>query len=181
MLRRDCCDSAVVCTDLEELAALHAINDTIEYAANDMKTGTSAGGMLACSMLYNHKGQKMDCSKAVELFENGGPIIFKKNGFNKLRRLVDSQYPAKNIENVLKDIFGDSKISDAETEGLITAYDITNREAVLFDTESAKRDKKRDYRLRDIARATSAAPTYFPIAEIFILLSSQYFRNACIS
>lgn len=139
----------------------------------DMIAGTSAGGMLACSMLYNYKGQKMDCSKAVELFENGGPIIFKKNGFNKLRRLVDSQYPAKNIENVLKDIFGDSKISEAETEGLITAYDITNREAVLFDTESAKKDKKRDYRLRDIARATSAAPTYFPAAEIMSMGSTK--------
>lgn len=44
----------------------------------DMIAGTSAGGMLACSMLYNHNGQKMDCSKAVELFENGGPTIFKK-------------------------------------------------------------------------------------------------------
>lgn len=132
----------------------------------DMIAGTSAGGMLACSMLYNHNGQKMDCAKAVELFESGGPIIFKKNGFNNIRRMFDSMYPAKNIERVLADVFGDSQLSSAVTEGLITAYDITNREAILFDTDSAQKDKNRDYRLADIARATSAAPTYFPVAEI---------------
>lgn len=132
----------------------------------DMVAGTSAGGMLACSMLYNHNGQKMDCAKAVELFESGGPIIFKKNGFNGIRRMFDSMCPAKNIESVLAGIFGDSRLSASETEGLVTAYDITNREAVLFDTDSAQKDPNRDYRLADIARATSAAPTYFPVAEI---------------
>lgn len=132
----------------------------------DMIAGTSAGGMLACSMLYKHDGKKMDCSKAVELFESGGPIIFKKTCFNQIRRVFDSMYPAKNIESVLAEIFGDSQLSESDTEGLITAYDITNREAVLFDTDSAKRDPNRDYRLADIARATSAAPTYFPVAEV---------------
>lgn len=132
----------------------------------DMIAGTSAGGMLACSMLYKHDGKKMDCSKAVELFESGGPIIFKKTCFNQIRRVFDSMYPAKNIESVLAEIFGSSQLSESDTEGLITAYDITNREAVLFDTDSAKRNPNRDYRLADIARATSAAPTYFPVAEV---------------
>lgn len=31
----------------------------------DIIAGTSAGGMLACSMLYKHDGKKMDCSTAV--------------------------------------------------------------------------------------------------------------------
>lgn len=132
----------------------------------DMIAGTSAGGMLACSMLYKHDGKKMDCSTAVSLFESGGPRIFKKNGFNQIRRIFDSMYPAKNIEAVLAEVFGDSQLSESDTEGLITAYDITDREAVLFDTSSAKRDQNRDYRLADIARATSAAPTYFPVAEV---------------
>lgn len=132
----------------------------------DMIAGTSAGGMLACSMLYCHNGEKMDCDKAVELFENGGPLIFKKNGFNKIRRLFDSLYPAKNIEGVLEDIFGEVQLSESETLGLITAYDITKREAVLFDTDSAQRDAARDFLLRDVARATSAAPTYFPVAQV---------------
>ena len=132
----------------------------------DMIAGTSAGGMLACSMLYCHNGKKMDCAKAVELFENGGPIIFKKTGLNKIRRLFDSLYPAKNIEGVLADVFGESQLSKSETLGLITAYDITKREAVLFDTDSAQRDAARDFHLRDVARATSAAPTYFPVAEV---------------
>lgn len=132
----------------------------------DMIAGTSAGGMLACSMLYNHDGKKMDCSTAVSLFESGGPVIFKKNGFNQIRRIFDSMYPAKNIEAVLAGVFGEAQLSESDTEGLITAYDITNREAVLFDTDSAQRDANRDYRLADIARATSAAPTYFPVAEV---------------
>lgn len=132
----------------------------------DMIAGTSAGGMLACSMLYKHDGKKMDCSTAVSLFESGGPRIFKKNGFNQLRRMFDAMYPAKNIEAVLAEVFGESQLSESDTEGLITAYDITNREAVLFDTDSAQRDANRDYRLADIARATSAAPTYFPVAEV---------------
>ncbi len=139
----------------------------------DMIAGTSAGGMLACSMLYNHDGKKMDCATAVELFEQGGPKIFKKTFLNQIRRVFDSLYPAKNIESVLADIFGNSQLSDSDKEGLITAYDITNREAVLFDTDSARREPHRDYRLADIARATSAAPTYFPVAEVSSMAGTQ--------
>jgi patatin-like phospholipase/acyl hydrolase len=61
---------------------------------------------------------------------------------------------------------GDVRLSDTRKNALVTAYDITNRKAVLFSTPQAKAYTHRDYYLRDVARATSAAPTYFKLATV---------------
>lgn len=158
---------AMILNEIEQRLRIRT-NNPNAYLSDyfDMIAGTSAGGMLACSMIYNHKGQRMDLAKAVELFESGGPRIFKKTAFSGIRRLFDAIYPAKNIEAVLEETFGESTLSESHTEGLITAYDIDARAALIFDTTSARRTNDRNYRLRDVARSTSAAPTYFPVSYI---------------
>ena len=131
----------------------------------DLIAGTSTGGILACCYLYNNDGNRYDAAKAVEMYENHGATIFKKRLFRFFIRLFDALYPSKGIDGVLKETFGEAKLSDAPCNSAVMAYDIAERKAVIFTRDSARKEVRRDYLLRDIARATSAAPTYFRVAK----------------
>ena len=131
----------------------------------DLIAGTSAGSILACFYLYHHHNNRFDATKAVELYEKYGKTIFQKRLFRNVIRLFDALYPDKGIDKVLKDTFGDAKLSDAPCNSTIMAYHITERKAVIFTADAARREAYRDFLLRDIARATSAAPTYFRVAQ----------------
>ena len=131
----------------------------------DLIAGTSAGGLLACYYLYYHNGLRFNATEAVDLYEHYGATIFQKRCFRFFIRLFDALYPEKGIEQVLYNIFGDAKLSDAPCNSAILAYHITERKAVIFTADTARCEKGRDYLLRDIARATSAAPTYFRVAQ----------------
>jgi patatin-like phospholipase/acyl hydrolase len=61
---------------------------------------------------------------------------------------------------------GDVTLAQSRKNCIITAYDITERKAVFFTSPEARKYEHRNWLLRDVARATSAAPTYFELAEI---------------
>ena len=131
----------------------------------DMVAGTSTGGILACYYLYNNNGNRYDAKKAVDMYENHGATIFQKRFFRFFIRFFDALYPSKGIDSVLKDTFGEAKLSDSPCNSAVMAYDISERKAVIFTRDSARNEPGRDYRLCDIARATSAAPTFFRVAK----------------
>ena len=115
----------------------------------DLIAGTSTGGMLACFYLYNHNGVRLDASKAIDLYTNHGAKIFKKRPFRCIIRLFDALYPDRGIEKTLKRTFGDALLSEAPCNSAVMAYDITTRKAVIFTADDARREKGRDYLLRD--------------------------------
>ncbi|MDR1346251.1 MAG: patatin-like phospholipase family protein [Bacteroidales bacterium] len=140
----------------------------------DLIAGTSTGGILACFyLLPGSAGEgmksKYPASEAINLYANHGKDIFKPKT-NKLfwgiSNLFSEKYTEKNLEKILTDVMGDVRLSETRKNALVTAYDITSRKAVLFSTPVAKQYTHRDYFLRDVARATSAAPTYFKLATV---------------
>ena len=131
----------------------------------DMIAGTSTGGILACYYLYNNDGYRLDAAKAVDMYEKHGATIFKKRLLRFIIRFFDALYPSKGIDAILKETFGETKLSESPCNSAVMAYDISERKAVIFTRDSARKEPARDYRLRDIARATSAAPTYFRVAK----------------
>lgn len=48
-----------------------------------------------------------------------------------------------------------------------------NNKDIIFKSTDAILNRDRDFYVKDIARATSAAPTYFPSAEIKNLIASE--------
>jgi patatin-like phospholipase/acyl hydrolase len=69
----------------------------------------------------------------------------------------------------------DLKLSQLLRPCLVTAYDITRREARFFNSADVPVEGiGRDFLVRDVARATSAAPTYFPPAHIAALDHKVY-------
>ena len=140
----------------------------------DMIAGTSTGGILTCFYLLppddeNGLHSKYLAKDAVGLYVENGKKIFKpkrKKPFSRLSNLFSEMYSADGLEKILKEIMGDVYLSQSRKHCLVTSYDVVNRKAVLFTTpKSRENEGYRDYYMRDIARATSAAPTYFKLAE----------------
>ncbi len=82
--------------------------------------------------------------------------------------LFDTKYNIASFEVVLSNYFKDSKLSDVlqDTNVIATAVNRLNNKDIIFKSVEAILDRNKDFYMRDIARATSAAPTYFPSAEI---------------
>ncbi|MDR3297407.1 MAG: patatin-like phospholipase family protein, partial [Prevotellaceae bacterium] len=129
----------------------------------DMMAGTSTGGILTCFYLLP---EGLPAKDAVGFYAQYGKSIFKKHSFNPLG-LREEKYTQKGLEAALKQTMGDVKLSEVKKRCLITAYDMEQRKAVMFtDKDAAVAGDIRNYYLRDVARATSAAPTYFQPAEV---------------
>lgn len=132
----------------------------------DLIAGTSTGGILALGLTTpDYEGRpKYAAQDLVSLYENKCSSIFCRSIWNKVRgagNLLEEKYPSKFIDQVLHDYFGDSRLKAATTNVLVTSYDIENRQPYFFKSTKAVFDIERDHYMRDIARATSAAPTYF--------------------
>ncbi|HEY2727053.1 MAG TPA: patatin-like phospholipase family protein, partial [Parafilimonas sp.] len=72
------------------------------------------------------------------------------------------------------DYFGDETLNNFIRPSLITSYEITDRKSVFFTSSDACADDMYNFKIRDIARATSAAPTYFSPAHIQSLNGQLY-------
>lgn len=129
----------------------------------DLVTGTSTGGIIACAVAAGMLAQTV-----VDLYRQRGKDIFARTMGHSVGTgvgLWGPQYAAAGIEGALLDVFEDATLSDCTTPLLVPAYDIEARTPVLFKSAKAG-DTRRNFYLRDVARATSAAPTYFPPARI---------------
>lgn len=145
----------------------------------DFVAGTSTGGILGLTYLFpdkTGKKPKFSAQEAVNLYLERGDEIFDITLGQKLKSLkgiIDEKYSADEIEEALIDNFGDTKLDALLKPCLVTAYDIRNRNAFFFRQHKAK-DDINNFKVRDVARATSAAPTYFEVARVKNELGSPY-------
>lgn len=90
-----------------------------------------------------------------------GPRIFPTRQFGILNQLFSEKYDDAGFNSVLKEMFGDTPLSEAVVPTMVMTYDITGRGRPY---PIASFDDHR-FLFREAARATSAAPTYFsPLA-----------------
>ena len=144
----------------------------------DFIAGTSTGGILACCYLIpNENGfYKFSAKEALDLYLDRGDEIFDVSFGQKLRSLgglKDEKYDEAELEDALNDYFGQTKLSELLKPCLITSYDIRNRSAKFFTSHDAT-EPQHDFYMKDVARATSAAPTYFEPARIKSLFGTPY-------
>lgn len=147
----------------------------------DIIAGTSTGGILTCAYL---KPDSLDASRphfnaqeVVDLYLERGDEIFNipvKHKIKSMGGLNDEKYPIEQFEDALNDYFGETKLSELLKPCLITSYDIKRRQGHFFTSHDAKVDPGWDYLVREVARATSAAPTYFECAKVKSLTNITY-------
>jgi len=138
----------------------------------DLIAGTSTGGILALGLAAGIPAMRL-----AEFYLERGPAIFSrslKKRIESVGGLTDEMYGAGELEIALVDLFGDRTLSSVEphAHALAVAYDIEARETMSFCSWGGE-----DFRLADVGRATSAAPTYF---EPFMLKSLKGVAMPCI-
>lgn len=174
---------------------LVALEDKLQKRTNDPKArianyfdffaGTSTGGILTCILLcpsFTEPGAaRFSAKEAVDLYIQNGAKIFEAGFWHKLISLngvAHEKYEAKGIERCLSEYFGELKLSELLKPCIITAYDIENRETKFFAQHDFKlKGEQADFLVKDVCRATSAAPTYFAPELIQSLSGVSY---ACV-
>jgi predicted acylesterase/phospholipase RssA len=144
---------AVVCQKLEEWSG------RATSSLFDLIAGSSTGGIIAMGLTLPPHG--ISAATLVEFFLKRGKTIFSGR-----RSWIQQQYNPKfenlNLHRAAAETFGSIRLSEAIIEVLVTTYDTELRRPVYLRREEARNNRGLDFMMRDIAVATSAAPTFFP-------------------
>lgn len=147
----------------------------------DLLAGTSTGGIITCLYLTPDKSTvkdnyglfrpKYSAAQVLDFYLELGPASFHRS-FQQLFMsglgLFKSRYSEDALYELSKRTMGESYISEVMKDCLITSYEMNTRKALFFSKYNVKKyGDAADYKLCDIARSTSAAPTYFSPARIY--------------
>ncbi len=132
----------------------------------DMLCGTSTGGLIALGLSL-----KIPASELSKIYSEHGKEIFPKQ--NKYLGLLKQtfwkgKYSDAPLIRILTDVFGAKVIAESNNLLCIPSYSFTDAKPRIFKYDHKEGDLSRDNEAKyiDIALATSAAPTYLPLAEI---------------
>ena len=148
----------------------------------DFFAGTSTGGILVSILLCPHPNDstkpRFSAQEALDIYLEHGTEIFTTSSWRRFLNqfgLLTELYDEHVLEKVLESYFGDMKLSQFIKPCIITAYNIELRKNHIFRQQKAiSHGESRNFLLKDVCRATSAAPTYFSVAEIYSLAGTRY-------
>lgn len=131
----------------------------------DLLCGTSTGGLIALALSL-----RIPAREIAEFYRDKAGVIFPKRGWARstLRHLVGpGKYGQDGLRSALTERFGDHVLGDSECLLCIPSYSLTGDRPWIFkyDHECLEgRDNRTPY--VDVALATSAAPTFFPVVTM---------------
>jgi len=136
----------------------------------DYVAGTSTGGILALGLGLGRPGQAppYTASELMSLYTSEGHRIFSRGLLHivgALGSLNGPKYPDDGVDEVLNKYFAGMRLKDARTNLLVPAYAIELRCPFFFRSWQAQAQAthlSHDFEAWQVARCTSAAPTYFP-------------------
>ncbi len=139
----------------------------------DLIAGTSTGGIIAMGLVApNENAQNAySAEDMLDLYVQNGNKIFQKRKTdfwswlsqpNKFSRtLVGNPYDERPLEGILAQKFNHTRLKECLTNLLVTTYEIQKGKTFYFLSRLAQTVEAENFELREVARATSAAPTYF--------------------
>lgn len=156
---------AVVLTELEQRTGRPI------SACFDLIAGTSTGGIIALALTRpDPRGRpQYSAEDLVGFYEQIGPSIFARDPIHRaatLDSLAGPRFDGAPLRRALDEFFGDTMLSASLRDVLVPSYDIERREPFFFKSHHARVRPERDYRMRDVAAATAAGPTYFEPVRI---------------
>jgi patatin-like phospholipase/acyl hydrolase len=136
--------------------------------AFDLIAGTSTGGILSLGLCKDAGDGTPQYSPQdlLRLYSERGRDIFARSfwrGVSSVAGIADEKYSHKPLEEILEEYFANDLLGSALTNVLVSSYDIENRTPFFF---KSWRNETRPVAMRHVARATSAAPTYFEPARV---------------
>jgi hypothetical protein len=131
----------------------------------DLICGTSIGGILALGL-----ADGVPASKLKDMFVNDGKRIFNSRSIVRklfgFKGLLMAKHSSDGLKTVLTEQFGSKTIGDLKHRVLIPSVNCATGRGQFFKTPHHP-NFKLDHRMKivDVALATSAAPTYFPLSR----------------
>lgn len=123
----------------------------------DLIVGTSTGGIIACALSIGKSAKEI-----FELYETLIPKVFVPISKGYFKNKYSNEILRKELDNIL----GDNELKDVITKLCITSVDVENSSPRFHKSDYFNRNAPRqDEKLIDLALATSAAPTYFPLID----------------
>lgn len=133
------------------------------YTRAKLISGTSVGGIIGLAIAC-----EKDAEAVCAALERNGAKIFPKR--NWIRRAGSLIYPSARelyLRSVIDETIGDSiRIGDLKCPVLITSLDLTSGEVREFFGGGGGDTPDADVLVKDVALATSAAPTFLPLAQV---------------
>lgn len=125
--------------------------------------GTSTGSIQAAAYasMDSYRHPRYSAKEVAEIYELYAGKIFPDSIWSSARKLINCKYDNKPLRTVLKEYFGDSRLSQLGNDVLIPYYDITNNHINILKSYAAQHRKEKDALVRDAVATSSAAPTYF--------------------
>jgi hypothetical protein len=136
----------------------------------DLVCGTSTGGIIALAVAAG-----IPMKEVVDFYLKNGPKIFSQrlkkimlvSWILKLKQATfRSKYSEKALKKALESVFGGRKIESSKNLLCIPAFNITTATPRIFKKDYGHLNQDDEKSFVDVALATSAAPTYFPVKEI---------------
>ena len=129
----------------------------------DLISGTSTGGIIALGIGTRcNSGQPYSPDELLQLYVQSGPAIFEKNLLTPEKELIRPKYSPDGLEAALDKFFGDAEFKTALTPLLISSYDLQGQLPFFFKSHKIAAQPNYNWPVVSVARATSAAPTFFP-------------------
>lgn len=128
----------------------------------DLIAGTSTGGIIALAL-----GAGLSPSRIVELYRELTTGVFPTHRRYSPIRLFRSSYSQRALVEILKSVFEDRTLEDSNKRLLIPSWDLRRNRVHIFKTPHHSRlTRDRTVRMVDVALATTAAPTFLPVARV---------------
>jgi patatin-like phospholipase/acyl hydrolase len=131
----------------------------------DLLAGTSTGGIIALGLVKPNSDGKAakSATDIVSIYKQTGSRIFPQTFLQGLHvgLIRGAKYDARGLESILQDQFGDARLKDALKPVIIPSHDIGKQMPMFFKSEKARGSPDYDFAMRDVVRATTAAPTFF--------------------
>ncbi len=158
---------------LEKLSALlnHDSGNSDLFTAFDIIAGTSSGSLTALGIAAPDKKMEDDrytdkprysMTEIVNIYETCRTDIFPERTLEHLgmvKQAFHEKYDSSGLEKVLEGLFRERSMKDCLTNVLIASFDILSNKPVIISNDD-------DFYMKDVARGSSAAPTFFEPALI---------------
>jgi uncharacterized protein len=129
----------------------------------DLIAGTSTGGIIALGLGTTcNAGKPYTPDQLLNLYLQNGSVIFKKSWFTPVRQFLLPKYSPNGLQATLTRFFQATEFSTALTPLLISSYNLQTQMPFFFKSHLIAARPDYNWKVSDIARATSAAPTFFP-------------------
>ncbi|WP_276483773.1 CBASS cGAMP-activated phospholipase [Paraflavitalea pollutisoli] len=131
----------------------------------DMICGTSTGGLIALGLALGKPATEIST-----LYADEGRKIFPRSivpfGRRICQALWGGKYSDRPLKKILEAFFQEKKVGDLKNLICIPSYSVTDARPWVFKRDHGLLDRDNGTLLVDVALATSAAPTFFPLCEI---------------